>query len=93
MTMTDLTEVLARVIDETVTRPIGPDDVQRIARAQLAAIDAAGYQIVPKEPTDEMCDAVSGYLMTHPSGLRRMAASIWEQMLAVARKSTSQSRG
>jgi hypothetical protein len=86
--MTDLTEVLARIDAQLADEPF--DDVSRAkycadVRARLAALDAAGYQIVPKEPTDEML-----YAAQHESEIVSLPPEenheIWIAMLAAAPK-------
>jgi hypothetical protein len=61
--MTDLTEVLARAIDGV------PDETRVRTKVDfvLAALDAAGYQIVPKLPTDHMVAAALP-LAAEPAG-------------------------
>lgn len=66
--MTDLTEVLARAIApldwvrlglaDTKASAMRREQAVDYAKRCLAALDAAGYQIVPKEPTPAMLDAV-----------------------------------
>lgn len=113
--MTDVTEVLARAIREEIVRqyrenerascPAGAAYYEEhispelTAGAGLAALDAAGYQIVPKEPTDLMGAAGlksytdktdPDYIAGNPSKWMKPA---YRAMLAAAPKSTSQSRG
>jgi hypothetical protein len=70
VSMTDLTEVLARAASPSAfarrdamrsagwTEPHEDSEIAyEKAKAQLAALDAAGYQIVPQEPTPAMLTA------------------------------------
>lgn len=54
----------------------------------VKALDAAGYVIVPKEPTEEMQRVASDYLGFHPTepkGLAEaMRLSMWSAMIAAA---------
>lgn len=54
--MTDLTEVMARAMAHflDLNRKDVMDHWREKSHAILAALDAAGYQIVPKEPTEAM---------------------------------------
>lgn len=70
---------------------------QILARAALSAIEAAGYRVVPLEPTDEMCMAAhqrtAGWLHLdrHGAGLTQalMKANLrYKAMLAAAPKVT-----
>lgn len=58
--------------------PDCPDDM-RVA-AVLSALDAAGYVIVPKEPTQEMIEA--GWAAAHDES----AAECWRDMLAASQQ-------
>jgi hypothetical protein len=57
-------EVIARAMVAGYTRDerreVGGRDVE-VADAILAALDAAGLAVVPKEPTRKMIDALNGY--------------------------------
>lgn len=65
--MTDrqaIVEVMARAMAPDVFRQPrvnlykpAYDNAYAAAEAALAALDAAGYVVVPKEPTAQMCDA------------------------------------
>ena len=50
--MTNPTEVLARVIRDTLE--VNRFDASTAAYRQIVALNAAGFQIVPKEPDDSM---------------------------------------
>jgi hypothetical protein len=52
----------------------------KIADGMLAALDAAGYVIVPKEPTQEMIEA--GWAAAHDES----AAECWRDMLAASQQ-------
>jgi hypothetical protein len=61
------------------------NDAIRHARAALAAIDAAGFAIVPKEPTEEMETAY-----WRAQGMDRAPCDqTWDAMLAAAPKVTA----
>lgn len=61
--MSDLTEVLARDIGKSLGLLGRVPDASLTMAAQsiLVALDAAGYQIVPKEPTPDMISAGSDH--------------------------------
>lgn len=65
---------------------------ERAARAALTAIEAAGYVIVPREPTREMLDAaykataLTGDFPRGALSARNKMRSRWAAMLAAAAK-------
>ncbi len=94
-----LIEAVAKAIYERKALEIGNirpwlsvSSVQRVisfedARAALAAIEASGYRVVPKEPTDEMAEnARNAIYKLLPSKLR--AKAVYVAMLAAAPKVT-----
>ena len=63
------------------------------ARAALAAIEAAGYRVVPVEPTEEMVDRIGAelvrpnvYMGGTPPGAKLRARSNYAAMLAARPK-------
>lgn len=61
------------------------DVVLAEARAALSAIEAAGFVVVPKEPTDEMVDGALGFMDYHAPG---QAEIIYGTMLSLRPKIT-----
>lgn len=55
MSEPDIVEIMADAA--ILTTAVGPAVVRRHIRAGLRALDAAGYVVAPKEPTDAMIDA------------------------------------
>jgi hypothetical protein len=87
--MTDLIDKVAEALDGWVD-PQGlgwGEEAKFAAHATLSAINAAGYAVVPKEPTDPMWFAGHAALETHGESAR---ASCWAYvaMLAAAPKVT-----
>jgi hypothetical protein len=80
--MTELIEALARAIDEAGGQTVA---ITAVLNAILATIDTAGYQIVPKEPTEAMLRAADHRWSGHDTFLEHNAA-VWEDMLAAAAK-------
>jgi hypothetical protein len=78
----DIIETIGLAISGSgVTSPAS----RRKARAAIAAIEAAGYVIAPKEPTPEMVEAA----ISRPFGTDRddgesMYADIYSAMIAIA---------
>jgi hypothetical protein len=68
---------LEELIAETLYTEGMNGPTRKAADAVLTAIEAAGFVVVPKEPTSEMLDAVSGYLSPHP-------LACWQAMIAAA---------
>ncbi len=54
-------EVIARAASRACCGDCPRADYDRVARLALAALDAAGLAVVPKEPTRKMIDALNGY--------------------------------
>lgn len=54
LTCNDRLQVLGKVTDAIWESQTKCDDVEEHASAALAAIEAAGYRVVPVEPTDHM---------------------------------------
>jgi predicted CoA-binding protein len=85
--MTDLTEVLTAAIQRK--RRIGTASVSQTpieaAASCIAALDAAGYQIVPKEPSAAMLKSAGAgeYEIYHEEEY----AEAYREMLAAAPKS------
>jgi hypothetical protein len=88
--VSDIVEVMARAIcdrvgpcsfDRTCAEVGASCREQRIteARAAIAALDAAGFAIVPKEPTEAMVIAGNGTLETV------QADDVYRAMLAAAK--------
>lgn len=105
--MTDLTETMARAMWDRMVgyRRIAWDqldvedqDVFRAyARAAHAAIEAAGYRVVPVEPTEAMRAAFNTPMLDMPlgngqsvkvHGFTHYAEGVWKDMLAAAPKVT-----
>lgn len=84
--MSDLVEVLRdAILGEAICVENGIANGEEIARACLAALESAGYRVVPVEPTQEMLIAAreaanQSYI---PNG-----SWAWEIMLAAAPKVT-----
>jgi hypothetical protein len=79
--MTDLMETIRDACEAYVTEV----DTGKGVRAALAAIDAAGFAIVPKEPTEEMETAY-----WRAQGMDRAPCDqTWDAMLAAAPKVTA----
>jgi hypothetical protein len=85
--MAELVEVVAQAIDEAFD-DIGLWRVEAVARAALAAIDAAGYAVVPKEPSEAMRIAAinTGLPMR---GEPPLYEKLWRAMLAAASENPS----
>lgn len=68
------------------------EDWRRIILAALSALEAAGYRVVPVEPTEAMCEAGenSGFLMWSPEPGEGLDGAdmetAWTAMLAAAPK-------
>lgn len=79
MTADELIDAMGTRIDDMDSNPWNS------ARAALAAIDAAGWQVVPKEPIEEMVAAgwASNGHFSDSSPLQ-----VWQAMLAAAPKVT-----
>ena len=76
-------EVIARALEGPVTVRMGPPGSMalRQSAAILAALDAAGLAVVPKEPTRQMIDALNGYAQCAgyiEEGYRAMVAAAKE---------------
>jgi len=54
-------EVIARAASHACCGDCPRADYVRVGRLALAALDAAGLAVVPKEPTRQMIDALRGY--------------------------------
>jgi TRAP-type C4-dicarboxylate transport system substrate-binding protein len=87
--MTGLREAIARALvgggqnwqeHEIENRELVYQSVDEI----LAAIEAAGWQVVPKEPTREMKEAGGRYKAEY--GIRRTVGGYYRAMLAAAPK-------
>ena len=74
-----------------------PQHRRDIARAALSAIEAAGYRVVPVEPTEEMVKAFETPQVEFPlgngqtlkvHGMTHYADNVWRLMLAAAPKVT-----
>lgn len=62
-------------------RPISVTSESMALQAALAALDAAGYAIVPKEPTEGMLEA--GYIAEDN---HQVVSDLYRQMIAAAPK-------
>ena len=53
-------EVMARAIFDAmdITDSLTPNEAETYSRAAASALAAAGYKILPREPTEAMCEAV-----------------------------------
>lgn len=54
------------------------------AKAILGALQTAGYIIVPKEPTEQMMDAVYGHFGERSGTTSPLARSIYQDMIAAS---------
>lgn len=89
--MTDLREVIARAaarIPVVEDMPLGPVACNEIADAALAAIKAAGYVVLPAEPTEVMEEA--GVEARHGNPVRQglhgaAVAEIYRAMIEAAK--------
>ena len=95
--MTNLVETVARAIGETAYGFVDPcmtntwASSHDLARAALTAIEAAGYRVVPVEPTERMEMAGKCELVTHEMpvwGAKYIAKMAYTAMLAAAPKVT-----
>ncbi len=100
MTDTDaLVEAVAKAIQDTTCRVISEDSLGVVAtslpddecvnaaRAALSAIEAAGWRVVPVEPTQEMIEAgLEGEVVRDSSGTswRSPTAYVYSAMLSAA---------
>lgn len=92
--MKDVVEIMARGIcraqcddDEDAAilfadKTLGPH-YSKTAQAALSALDAAGYQVVPKEPTEEMIMAGVPRLMSSGRGSNALCHA-YRAMLAAS---------
>lgn len=60
--------------------------MSRVARAALSAIEAAGYRVVPMEPTEAMARAVRDPREANGSPLSKGFRDTWRAALAAAPK-------
>lgn len=93
-------EIMARAIGHKLYRVYDPRDIEvatsgsgtayMVAGAAIAALNAAGFVIVPREPTDTMADRGESSLMHDPDlpASPRMAwahaKSCWQAMISAA---------
>lgn len=101
--MTDLVETMARAAWKFENEAHGCDGVESgfrwdfgsnadnyraSARAQLAELEAAGYRVVPVEPTEAMADAgysvANGCVSGDTAPDSEIAEKTWEVMLSAA---------
>ena len=84
MTADKLIEVMARTMRDSEPGMRNRSHLYWVpsARAALAAIDAAGWAVVPKEPTKEIIEELGSY--THKGDI----ADAWRFALAAAPKVT-----
>lgn len=87
--MSEIEEIIARAIAEW-SRKSGL--FTKAGPAILATIDAAGYVVVPKEPTDAMIAAGVTAFMNDAGVLvaDRDALFVWRAMIAASRIQTEQ---
>lgn len=57
--MTNIVETIARAMQESAAWPavFGAGSAETLARASVTALEAAGYVVVPIEPTEAMLEA------------------------------------
>jgi hypothetical protein len=78
-------EVIARAAGHACCGDCPRADYDRVARLALAALDAAGLAVVPKEPTDEMQIAGTEEWLT-VRAMEDRAAVIYRAMVAAAKE-------
>ena len=76
-----LREAVARAIRDLTFSALTMDETRDVADAALAAIEAAGWRIVPEEPNGEMVEA-GARRVSYESP--QMARNCYESMLSAA---------
>lgn len=84
--MTNLIEAMARAMQPWPDEPAIPGWMETAKRV-LAAIEAAGYRVVPVEPTETMIRRAGVFLDRDPRPA--IADGVYRQMLAAAPKVTN----
>ena len=76
-------EALIGVLTESIDNAYGEWRGGSIGAHILAALEAAGTVVVPKEPTDEMKQGAAGYRIEEAAtGWDATAADVWKDMNA-----------
>ena len=88
--MSDIAELLARGMSNSKAWPVvfEAGSATTLARAAMAALDTAGYVIVPKIETDDMCEAGLEALrdnLGHSEVIMRDAAACYRAMVLSAK--------
>ena len=81
-----------RTVEEIIDEQLGRHDVfsvqSDVVKGLMQALDAAGYVIVPKEPTEVMRRVAAEYLGFDPSEPKGLAEatriSLWHSMIRAA---------
>lgn len=84
--MSDARKIIARAAASKADRMQGIEDTDT-ADAILAALDKAGYAVVPKEPTEAMFLATCDAWEYHGSGFDQFKRE-YEAMLKAAKETT-----
>lgn len=81
-------EIIARAMSGSKAWPavFASGSAAELSRASLDALDAAGYVVMPKEPTDAMIEAgKEGFLEAGFVAIDRDPLNVWRRMLHEAR--------
>ena len=62
----ELRELIARALLDSPNGPGNKQCAEHLSRAILAALDAAGLVVVPREPTEEMCRVLHQTMFLEP---------------------------